>query len=294
MNGVQHRENLNRLVDQHFDLALKRVDSVYQQHFYSASTIFKRHWRHKRDIPVDLASLPRGLWRLLSELTTRQKTVDSARKPVALSAKQIELQAIITETLLDLPGLENKLEHYISTYQHQFDVEFELTLHGLTQSQRQQLMQQLDDYLKQMSLPVEGAREALLFMLTGLLGKKLGVAGFASSIAVGQATASAIYISHAGWWAGFWASLTGVPGWVSVLGAGGGVLGILLIAPLLAPLMELGINRLQMKKKLYQLVEQARTQMIKPEKDTLDVLAQLAIYIQTLPDILHFLSKIKP
>ena len=45
---------------------------------------------------------------------------------------------------------------------------------------------------------------------------------------------------------------------------------------------------------LFDIVDQARTQMIKPPDNVIDVLGKLAVYLQTLPDIIVFLSKIKP
>ncbi len=293
MTAEIHRQHLNQLVEEHFDQAKSRVSDVYQQYFISASRVFSRHWRHKRDVPQELATLPRTVWKALKKCF-KKRHKNSATEPVFLSAKQTELETIITDELLDLAGLDNKIKEYVIEFQDEFDTELQQLFADLSAQQEEEMTRQLADYVKEMGVPVEGAREALVFMLTGLLGKSLGAASFGSSVAVGQAAASAMYMSHASWWAGFWASLTGVPAWVGVAGAGGGILAMLLIAPILAPFVELGINRLNGEKKLYALVEQARSQMIRPETDTLDVLGQLAIYLQLLPDILLFLRKIKP
>jgi hypothetical protein len=45
---------------------------------------------------------------------------------------------------------------------------------------------------------------------------------------------------------------------------------------------------------LREIIEQVRTRIIKPPNDAVDVLGKLAVYLQLLPDIIHFAAKIKP
>jgi hypothetical protein len=68
----------------------------------------------------------------------------------------------------------------------------------------------------------------------------------------------------------------------------------LIIAPFLSSLLDVGINRIRGKKMLREIIEQVRTRIIKPPKDAVDVLGKLAVYLQLLPDIIHFAAKIKP
>ena len=290
-----HRKNLNSLVNLHFGRASDRVSLVYTNHFASTSVVFGRHWRNKKDIPSDLATLPRSAWRSLTTgFSFKKKLPDSSKKTATLSGKQAEIRNIVEIELLDLPGLDKEIQKYVAQYQSDFDSELNSLFAGLSDKQRSDMEHQLSEYVKRMSIPVEGAREALMFVITGLMGKGLGASGFGSSMATGQAAATAIYMSNVSWWTGLWASLTGVPGWVSVAGATSGFIAVALIAPLFAPLLEVGINKFRGEKMLFDIVDQARTQMIKPPDDVIDVLGKLAVYLQTLPDIIVFLSKIKP
>ena len=290
-----HRKNLNSLVNLHFDKASDRISIVYKNHFAATSVVFGRHWRNKKDIPSDLATLPRSAWASLKSLfSIKKKQSDTAKKTASLSGKQTELRNIVEIKLLDLPGLDKEIQKYVAQYQSDFDSALNSLFVGLSDKQRADMEQELSEYIKRMSIPVEGAREALMFVITGLMGKGLGASGFGSSIATGQAAATAIYMSHVSWWTGLWASLTGVPAWVTVAGASGGFIAVALIAPLFTPLLEVGINKFRGEKILFDIVDQARKQMIKPPDDIIDVLGKLAVYLQTLPDIIAFLRKIKP
>jgi hypothetical protein len=290
----QHRQNLNGIVESHLNEAKNRVTPVYLKYFASPRAVLSRHWRHRGDIPTELAVLPRSAWRLIKSAVTRKKN-QSPEQPgsIALSGKQLELYNAIEVELLDIAGLDKKLQDYVARYQSYFDAQLSELLSGLPTDQRTEVERQLSHHIERMSVPVEGSREALMFLLTGLMGKGLGASGFGSSIATGQAAATAIYTSNLSWWGGLWVSLTGVPAWVSLAGATSGLLATLLIAPFFAPLLEVGINRLRAKKMLVEIIEQVRMQVIKPPKDTADVLGKLAIYLQLLPDIINIAAKIK-
>ncbi len=196
--------------------------------------------------------------------------------------------------LLDLRGLDKKLQDYVAHYQANFDAKLSDLLNGLPTNQREEVERQLTHHIERMSLPVEGSREALMFLLTGLMGKSLGASGFGSSMATGQAAATAIYTSNLSWWGSLWVSLTGVPAWVGWVGATSGLLATLIIAPFFAPLLEVGVNRFRGKKMLLEIIEHVRTRVIKPPSDAVDVLGKLAVYLQLLPDIIRFAAKIKP
>ena len=291
----QHRQNLNEIVESHLNEAKSRVTPVYLKYFASPGVVLNRHWRHRSDIPKELATLPRSAWGLIKFAVTRKKNQpDKQPDSISLSGKQLELYNAIEVELLDISGLDKKLQDYVAHYQANFDAKLRDLLNGLPTNQRQEVERQLSHHIERMSLPVEGSREALMFLLTGLIGKGLGASGFGSSIATGQAAATAIYTSNLSWWGSLWVSLTGVPGWVSLAGATSGLMATLIIAPFFAPLLEVGVNRFRGKKMLLEIIEHVRTRVIKPPSDTVDVLGKLAVYLQLLPDIISFAAKIKP
>lgn len=291
----QHRNNLNEIVDTHFNEAKERAASVYLQHLVSPTVVLSRHWRHRGDIPKELATLPRSVWNTLKSVIPRNgESLDGQTATITLSGKQRELQNTLENELLDLSGLDKKLEEYVAHYQSDFDAQLHALLSGLPNNQREQVKKQLSLHVDRMSLPVEGSREALMFFLTGLIGKGLGSSAFGSSVATGQAAAVTIYTSNLSWWGGLLVSLNGVPGWVGIIGASSGFLAALIVAPLFAPLLEVGVNRLRGEKMLLQIIDNVRTRVITPAKDSVDVLGQLAVYLQLIPDLIYFAAKIKP
>jgi hypothetical protein len=291
----QHRQNLINIVEAHLNEAKERVTPVYLKYFSSPSVVVNRHWRHRGDIPKELATLPRSAWGLIKSAITKGKNqLDKQADSISLSGKQLELYNVIQVELLDIGGLDKKLQNYVMQYQSNFDSKLSNLLDGLPTDQREEVERQLSHHIERMSLPVEGSREALMFLLTGLIGKGLGASGFGSSIATGQAAATAIYTSNISWWGGLWVNLTGVPGWVSLAGATSGLVATLIIAPFFAPLLEVGVNRFRGKKMLFEIVEHVRAGVIKPPSDTVDILGKLAVYLQLLPDIINFVAKIKP
>jgi hypothetical protein len=294
-NIEEHRQNLNGIVDAHLNEAKSRVIPVYLKYFASSTVVLDRHWRNRRDIPKELATLPRTMWSSFKSVVTRATSQsDKNTDSISLSGKQLELYNAIEVELLDIGGLDKKLQNYVMQYQSNFDFKLSNLLDDLPTNQREEVETQISHYIDRMSLPVEGSREALMFLLTGLIGKGLGATGFGSSIATGQAAATAIYTSNLSWWGGLWVGLTGVPGWVGLAGATSGFMATIVIAPFFAPLLEVGMNRFRGKKMLFEIIEHVRIRVIKPPSDTVDVLGKLAIYLQLLPDIINFAVKIKP
>jgi len=281
----QHQAILQTLVERHFEQAEHRVDTVYETHFASPKNVLIRHWRHRKDIPHDLLALPRSAWGLLMKAAGRQTQS-------AMSGKEQELRRILEQELLDLPGLERTLEQYcvpvMLAYQKELD-----GLDQLNAEQRQKFQQYLDHQLARLQLPNEGLRDGLMALTVMLTGKALGDKALMSSAAsVGSTLAQGVYLSHQGWWAGFWAGWFGSPAWVSWAGAGVGMLSFLIAAPLIAPGIEIGLNRWRGRKLLQQAVDDAREQLC--AKDRMMLAGQLALYLQLLPDLVFFLSRLRP
>ena len=280
----QHQIALQSIVERHFAEAEARVDWVYETHFASSRTVMNRHWRHRKDIPHDLLALPRSAWGLLMKLSGREVKV-------SLSGKEQELRQILEQDLLDIPALERSLEQYcvpvMLAYQHELQ-----GLEQLNAEQRQKFQHYLDHQLARLQLPNEGLRDGLMTLTVMLTGKALGDKALMSSAAsVGSTLAQGVYLSHQGWWAGFWAGWFGSPAWVGWLGAGIGVLSFLLAAPFIAPGIEIGLNRWRGRKLLHQAVQDAREQLC--AKDKMMLASQLALYLQLLPDLVFFLSKMR-
>lgn len=281
----QHQAALQAIIDAHFEQADQRVDAVYATYFASSKTVLHRHWRHRRDIPHDLLALPRSAWGLAMKLAGKEHQTSP-------SGKENELRRILEQELLDLPGLEQALERYcvpvMLAYQHEL-----AGLDQLNAEQRQKFQDYLDHQLTRLQLPNEGLRDGLLTLTVMLTGKALGDKALMSSAAsVGSTLAQGAYLGHQGWWAGFWASWFGSPAWVGWLGAGAGILSFLLAAPLIAPGIEIGLNRIRGRKLLHQAVQDAREQLC--ATDRMMLAGQLALYLQLLPDLVFFLSRLRP
>lgn len=277
----QYSSQLIQLMEEHFSDARARVDDVYRRHFASPAAITARHWRNRGDIPDDLLLLPRTLGRLL----LRRKT-----EP-ALSGKQQEIRHILEQELLDLPGLNQRIAAFCeSTITGSPHLSGELT--PLTAAQQAQFEAYVQRQLERLQLPGEGIREGLLAVTVMLTGRMLGDKALLSSAAsLGSTMAASVYVSQQGWWGALWAGWFGVPGWVTWAGIGGGVTSLLLLSPLLAPGVELGVNRLRARRLLTQTVDKAAAQVHQP--DNLLMVSKLGMYLQLLPDLAQYLARLR-
>ena len=279
-----HRNAIQQIIDDHFTEAEQRLEDVYQIYFASLKTIFSRHWRHKRDIPSDLLALPRHTWNLFAEKVLKKRT-----NPLPKSGKVKELEQIVSEKLLDLNGLEKKLKAYIESYQLIFEEQFTEVLEKVPSLKRKTFARELEAKIEQLTTPIEGTRDALMFLLAGLVGKIYSdEVTFGSAAAAGQGIATSIYVSQLSWFGSLWFSLFGsVPTWVNAAGVGGGILAGAIVAPLLTPLLELGMNKLRVRKVLKKTIYAARQKLTNEGPDAYDVAGKTAIYLQLLPDVLH-------
>lgn len=284
METEEYAEDLRRIIDAHFDQSEKRVDQVYADYFSSTGAVLGRHWRHKKDIPSDLMALPRHAWGFVARKILRKKRL----KELPKTGKVREVERIIAEQLLDLPGLEKKIEHYVQPFQEQFAREMTEILEQVPSLQREQFTRELEAHVARLNTPIEGAREAVVFLIAGIVGKVFSdKITFGSSIATGKAVATSIYLGQLSWFGSLWAGLFGVPTWVGYAGAGAGVCAALIVAPLLTPLFEMGINRLRARKILRATVAAAREKLTGRGRDGFDIAGKTAIYLQVLPDIVE-------
>lgn len=274
---------LRNIIHEHLDEAGKRVDQVYAKHFASTRAVLARHWRHKKDIPADLMALPRHTWGFFSRTILRRKS-----QPLPKTGKARELEGVIAEQLLDLKGLEKKIEHYVQPYKDEFEHELSSILEQVPSLQRQAFTKELEMQVERLNTPIEGTREAVVFLIAGIVGKVFSKkVTFGSSIATGKAVAVSVYMSQLSWFGSLWAKIFGIPSWVGYAGAGAGVMAALIVAPLLTPVFELGINRMRARKILRQTVAAARQKLTGKGRDAVDIAGKTAIYLQVLPDIIE-------
>ena len=276
-----HTKAIRSIIDEHFDQAEQRLDEVYAAHFADLKVIMDRHWRHRRDIVSDFLVLPRHAWNFISK-----KVLKKSAKLIPKNRKTQELETIIAEELLDIKGLEAKVEDYVKPYQLKFENEFTDVLEQIPALQRKKFTKQLEKHTQRLVAPVEGVRELALFLVAGMVGKVFSEKlTYGSLIAAGQAVATQIYIGQLWWFPSLWASVFGVPTWVTVIGAGAGIVSGFLVAPCLTPFFELGFNKLRAKKILREVLHSARHRLTDKKRDSLNVAGKVAIYLQVLPEL---------
>jgi hypothetical protein len=221
----------------HFDQARERVQPVYQEHFASLRSVGLRHWHHRRDIPKDLMNLPRGLWRLSTQLVGKKKSLE--RPP---SGKELAVALIVETQLLQLQQLQNQLTDHILTHPNldqELLAELKQALANIDSKDRQE---KLFTAINSMTFSQEGSRDLLLFLSLGLLSRSLAdKAAFGSAAAIGSAAATSLYIGQQSFFGGLWVSWFGAPGWVAASGAAVGLGAAVLITPLVSPLTELTV-----------------------------------------------------
>ncbi|WLQ12815.1 hypothetical protein O5O45_24110 [Hahella aquimaris] len=287
----QLEQDIEQTLLRHFTEAHARVPRVYAEHMSSTKAILRRHWTHRRDIPADLMSLPRGLVRVAGKLIRRNK----ATAQTELSGKEQAMLRIITEELLQLPALQNQIQRLMERHIPELQECGELMRQPHMQGHQQEIQSFLSQRMQSLSGPREGGRDLLVFLLVGALGKSLGgQATFGSAIATGSAMASSLYLAQQSWWGALWVQWAGAPAWVTWSGAAAGVVAAIAIAPLLAPVSEIAVNRLRGERYLHRLVDQVQENALASKADALDAAGLLASYAQLAPDLLALLRSIRP
>lgn len=282
-----HNKTILKIINSHFDIAEERVDEVYCRHFSDTKTVFSRHWRNKKDIPYDLVSPFKDAYDFVSKKVVPNKKIPEFRR----SGKSREMEQIFSEQLLDLPGLEREINAYVKPYQDFFEKELSDILESVPVFQRKDFSDKLKLQIDRLQTPIDGAREAALFLVAGVVGKVFS-GNFGGSIAAGSAVGQTIYLSQLSWFGSLWASIFGVPAWVGIVGGGVGFLATLIVAPILTPLFEVGINRLRAKKILISSVSSAREKFTGNGSDAFDIAGKTAIYLQFLPDVIDVARKL--
>ena len=281
-----HNKNILKIIRCHFNGAEERVVGIYENYFSAVKEVFYRHWRHKKDIPYDIITPLKYAYDYVTKKISPDKKIVSFPR----SGKAQEIENIISEQLLDLPGLEMKINEYVKPYHERFEQELADILESVPASNRKNFTEVLKLQIDRLQTPIDGAREAALFLVVGVVGKVYSGA-FCGTFSAGSAIGNTIYISQLSWFGSLWAHVFGAPAWVGWAGGVVGLLVALVAAPLLSPIFEVGINMVRAKHILMESISGAREKLISTENDAFDVAGKTAIYLQFLPDVIDAARK---
>lgn len=288
VDSRQWEEELQGAVSAHFDGVRARVPDVYRRHFASLSGVLRRHWQYRRDIPRDLASLPRFTWHALRGLLG--KTPPEARR---YSGKELAVAELVAAELLRMSELEQALLDHLANHPEleERGEELRALLAEYSPAQREARLRQA---VARLGVDQEGTRDALVFLTLGLAGRAVSdKVVFGSASALGAVAASSLYIGQQSFLAGLWAKWFGVPAWVSVAGGTAGFALLLLATPLVAPFVECGVNRLRAERLLRRIVDEAQHQFEGRNVDGYTFAAYAGTYMQLLPDLVNILRQLR-
>ncbi len=287
---TDHKHELEKIIIAHFDGAKHRVDGVCSRYFFSLSAVTKRHWAHRKDIPQDIAALPRAGWSIAKKVVG-SKTRQTKRQP---SGKEQAMLEIVTCELLQLDVLSDKLNAYLEKEVADAGLTIEELSSFLDKSNALLVQQWLKQRIETHSVAQEGVRESLVFIATGLVGRAFSdKAVFGSTMGLGSMAATSLYLSQQSWWSGLMIQFLGVPGWVTVAGMVGGVAATLAIMPVISPLVEVGVNRFRAQRMLTKIVESVERDMMKESPEIAGIAGRLATFIGLLPDLVQIAVKLK-
>ncbi len=282
------RPMLDRLIRAHFAAARCRVGEICEMHFYSLGAVTRRHWRQRRDVPRDLAAVPRAGWALV------RKVAGKPAAPEITSGKEQELLTVIRDELLQLEALAEVLRLHLRDELVAAGIDPHNLARLLEPANAPEIDRWLEDKVGLHGVALEGARESLMFVALGFLGRTFSdKLVFGSSMGLGAAAASSFYLHHQSWWGAFMAQVYGTPGWVSAVGMASGLAATLVAMPLLAPLVETGINRFRAERLLLRIIDGVEFDMMQDSGELAGVAGRLATFISLVPDILQLLARLQ-
>ncbi len=283
------QQELDRLLDTHFAKVREGAPRFYARYFASLRSVASRHWQYRRDVPRDLATLPRFTWRALQRLSGRK--VEAGRR---YSGKELALAGLIGGELLRLPELEETLLCHLSRHP-ELDLGKQAEVQAIVaRYSAADLEQKLKEAVARLAVDHEGSRDLLLFLALGMLGRAVSdKIVFGSAGLLGASAAGSLYISQQPFLSALWLKWTGVPSWVSLAGGSVGFVLLLALTPVLAPVVEFGVNRFRAERMLATIVDQVQRQLQNPGHDGYTLAAYTGTYIQLLPDLLNILKALR-
>lgn len=281
-----YKEDISWIIDVHFKDAEARVDEIYGRYFSDVKEVLGRHWRNKRDIPYELINPIKYLYNILRKRLFKKSSVNAFPR----SGKAREIEAIISEHLLDLPGLEKKISKYVDPYEERFRQEMSEILAGVPALRRKDFTDDLRLRIDRLQTPIDGAKEATLWLVAGIVGKVYSDS-LGGTITAGIGVGKTIYLSQLSWFGSLWVHFFGAPVWVSWVGGIGGLLAMIIVAPTLTPFIEIGINKFRARKILKASIRGARERLNGSDNDAFDLAGKTAMYLQFLPDVIDAARK---
>lgn len=270
-------EALAKTIDDHLLEAESRIDTVYEQHFGNAGAVFSRHIKHWKDTLKDLGQPFLGLWNACARKLL-------GKPPVYFeTGKRAEIVSLISNDLLDLPALEEKVFNHIRPFQESAQDEIRSLLDQVPDDRREKVEKELKGALENLDVPVETLRDVASTVLIGCVSAVWGTKGFVyGSVGAGQALVTGIWSANLGWYGGFayWLSgtglgnaisgtwiggllgISGAPAWVSIAGGAGGVLAAIVLVPAMGPVCEWGVNKFKGRSTLKRAIRTARDSLI--------------------------------
>ncbi|CAA0106326.1 Uncharacterised protein [Zhongshania aliphaticivorans] len=270
----------------HFNTAHARVDNVHSRYFRSLAVVARRHWQNKADVPADLLNIPRAIWRLVHRAGRGEPA--EFRK---LTGKEQAVAKILSDEVMDLSALQALLVAHLRShpdYQHGDVARLQA---ALAPYDSDVAAKRLKAAVAQMGLHQDSSRDLLMFVGVGLLGRGISdKIAFGSASMIGMSAASSLYLGQQSAWGAMWAGWFGVPTWVAVSGAIGGFAAMVVATPVLAPLIEVGVNRAQGRRRLHELIDQVEREL-RPSIST--QLWQYGSYLQFIPDLVAALRHLR-
>jgi hypothetical protein len=255
MDAPALEARVRELINEHFDLAERRIPAFLDEHYRSFDKVM---WRNIRGLTDSLVWVRnKATWPLRKlggpNLSTTTWTEDTLRR-------------LFVEELVQVRDLERSLQALQQQIGNAVDDQLrELRssphLAGKTPKEVEEMILRHLGSANSLADEVKDILTAGAFAIASYL-----VAGKlkASLAPVGAAVAGSLYLSQAGFFAGLWYGIVGVPAWVGIVGAAAGAGIALLVAPILGGVIEYGMNHRS------SLEEQMRVQMTAVRKTLLD------------------------
>lgn len=233
LDPVQLDARARVIIHRHFDAAARRVPAFLEKNYRSFDKVMWRNLRGVTDYGV-------GLWNAATWLPGKIKGRDYS----TTTWTEDKRRSLFADELVQMKSLTRSL----ATLHKQLGRSVDARLFALRSSPR--LTGKTPEEVEAMILRRLGNSNDLGDEVKVVVTKgAFAIASYltagklkASLMPVGTAVAGSMFISQAGFFAGLWYSVVGVPAWVAFVGAAAGAGVAVLVAPVLGAVVEYGIN----------------------------------------------------
>ena len=225
-----------KIINEHFDKAEQRLPGFLDEHYRSFGDVMWRNVRGVTNPLVQGRNAVSWIWTKFGgrDFSTTTWTEDTLRR-------------LFVEELVQLGALERALSTVHMEIGNAVDQQLQVLRESpkLAGKSPEQVEAMILDYLgttNGLSAQLEkavtvGAFAVASYLVIGEIQKSL--------VPVGAAVAGSIYIAQAGFFAGLWYSVFSVPVWVEALGMAAGAGIAVLVAPVIAGVIQWGLNHRQ-------------------------------------------------